>query len=178
MVQLFIRLLGLCILVTSLLQSGKAQKVKLESRLSQTAVESDSTIIMALVLTIESGWHINSANPSDESLIATSVEIETSPNAEVLVTHYPEGVKRKLAFSEEPIDVYEGTVTVFLKLHIYGRAKPGMIQLPVDVTYQACNDVQCSAPTTGRVNVPIQIVPTGAPVSKANLELFKGIFNH
>ena len=157
---------------------GKDQKIEVHARLSQDAVRPDSSIAAALILNIQAGWHINTANPSDETMIATSADVISPSGVEVVSISYPHGIQRKFAFSENAIEVYEGTQILYLKLHITPETPFGRIQLPIDISYQACNNVLCLAPATRRVIVDINVVPPLAPVSKTNQELFRGMINH
>jgi hypothetical protein len=54
----------------------------------------------------------------------------------------------KLGFADEPVSVYEGTVTWEVALRAAPDAAGGVVPLRVYLDYQACNDEQCAAPAT------------------------------
>ncbi len=157
---------------------GKEAKVEVLTLLSQNGVNPDSVIVAALVLKIKEGWHINTADPKDETMIATSAEIANSTGVDVASISYPHGVRRKFAFTEEPIEVYEGTQTIIAALHVARGTPSGPVQLPVEVSYQACNNELCLAPATQRVIVTLNVVPPTTPISRINEELFRGRTHH
>jgi hypothetical protein len=94
-----------------------------------------------ITLGIEDGFHIN-ANPASEPyLIPTSVHF-----AGIAPDHvaYPSAVRFKPKFSEEPIDVYEGMISI---IAVFRPTKlDGVRHLRVTVTVQACTDQICFPP--------------------------------
>ena len=94
-----------------------------------------------ITLRVDEGFHIN-ANPASEPyLIPTTVTV-----AGIAPDHvsYPPAVRFKPKFSEEPLDVYEGTVTI---VAVSSRAKlEGDRNAQVTVTVQACTDWICFPP--------------------------------
>ncbi len=156
-------------------QAGERQpKIEMHAALSQDKVHPGSDVLVAFVLTVRKGWHINSARPSDETMIPTAIEAAKAKEFTLGNIRYPEGVQKKFGFSDSRLDVYEGTITIFGTIHVQADVKAGTYALPTDVSYQACNDVLCLAPTRMRVSVPIEVVPAGEPVRRINKDLFKG----
>ncbi|HTO94908.1 MAG TPA: protein-disulfide reductase DsbD domain-containing protein, partial [Bacteroidota bacterium] len=71
---------------------------------------------------------------------------------------YPPAVRRVLAFSGEPLDVYEGVVPVTMEISAAAGLAPGEYSVPVDVSYQACNNDICLPPAVVRVTVPVRVI--------------------
>ncbi len=98
------------------------------------------------------GWHIN-ANPSSwDLLIPTTVSIGPDASVEILSVTYPKGTPFHADWMETPISVYEGDVTVKMKL----KLKPGetiekAFPLNIDVRYQACDAHRCLPPSTATI---------------------------
>ena len=111
-------------------------------------------------------------------MIATSVDIVSTSGVELASVSYPHGVRRKFSFSNEPLEVYDGSQILYLKLHISPETPSGQIELPVDISFQACNDILCFAPATQRVAIVINVVSPATPILKTNETLFHGMFNH
>ena len=117
--------------------------LKAEARILPGAAGSAALHIDA---TLAAGWHVNSHQPSEDYLIATSVRLDPSPGVQFGEPKYPEGMMKKFAFAETPLSVYEGI------LRDRGPPDPGrrpsLPKLTGAVEFQACNDTQCLAPAT------------------------------
>ena len=155
--------------------SNKPGKVSARVVLSQDGVHAGTTCYAAVVLRIESGWHINSAKPEDENLVATSVETNPPAGLQVARIEYPPGVERTLAFSDTPLDVYEHSVTIVMKLDVVKGLKSGKYMLPVTVYYQACNDNICLAPAAVAAKAEIRIVPATKKITLMHESLFRDL---
>jgi len=160
----------MCITLMAVLSLSPAtgageDNVSVTTRLSQDGVHAGSNFRAALVVTVRKGWHINSASPSDENLIPTSASFSPPAGTEVGEVQYPRGVSRTFAFSESPLDVYEGTVVILVKITASKELKPGTYDLPVEISYQACTNDVCFAPATATVVIPVHVLsPDVAPV--------------
>lgn len=153
-------------------QNPAGHKIQVNVKLTQDRVHDSSHIFAILGIAIQNGWHINSAHPSDESMIPTIVEPSPVKGISVSGIHYPTGEQVKFPYMDKPADVYSGSVSVVLNLWIEPGTRPGRYSLPVDITYQACNDNICVAPATLRVEVPFRVVPSNDPASPFNNELY------
>src|SRR4051812_19903567 len=61
-------------------------------------------------LTIPGGLHANSHNPNSEYAIPTVVKASSTKGVKIGAVSYPRGKNRKFAFSDTPLNVYEGRV--------------------------------------------------------------------
>ena len=77
-------------------------------------------------------------------------------------TIYPKGQVQKFEFSETPLDVYDGTITIRMKLQVDGNAPLGPAKLPMILRYQACNDRACLRPVKLPIVAELQIADAGA----------------
>jgi DsbC/DsbD-like thiol-disulfide interchange protein len=148
------------------------EKVSVTAKLSQDGVHGGSYFRAALLVTVRRGWHINSASPSDENLIATSAAFTPPPGLGITELQYPRGAAKKFAFSEGLLDVYEGTIVIMVRIAAAVNLKPGAYTLPVDISYQACNNDVCLAPGTAQVVIPVQILAPEVTPTPENPELF------
>lgn len=153
-------------------QKAGQHKVSVQAKLSQDYVHAGSMVEALLLVTIHDGWHINSATPTDENSIETSVEVD-SKIATLTDVRFPPGEEKEFDFADEPLSVYEGNIQIHLTLDIATDLKPGTYTLPVALGYQACDDKICLAPATLRVDIPISVVPATQRVSRINLDLFE-----
>ncbi len=111
---------------------------------------------VVLQLKIAGGWHINANPPGQDNLIPTTVTVATDAPVEIVDIAYPKGKSTRFEFSNVPLNVYEKTVTIPLRL----KLKPGVrgkenARIGLQLTYQPCNDTQCLLPET--VEIPLEL---------------------
>ncbi len=143
----------------------------LEVHLDRTAYPPGSMAVLAGVLAIEEGWHVNAHVPTFDWLIPTELTVETPAGWPVPSVRYPEPVHRTFAFAEEqPLAVYDGTAIVLAPLAIPAHAAPGRHRVAVRVLYQACDDRTCAQPVTVSEEVELTVGEAGEAVSAAWFE--------
>ncbi len=107
-------------------------------------------------LQVEVGWHVN-ANPASESyLIPTTIE-SADARFTLLSVEYPSGEAKSFAFSDAPLQVYDGETSFRLSVQAPSDAAGGM-QLTIRARYQACNDELCREPMSQEASLSIRIV--------------------
>lgn len=175
----FIGFLHLGLNAAQVTQLGLGSQIKssestarVASELSVNKVQTGSQLKVALLLTIEDGWHVNSHTPTEEYLIGTTLDIVPKEGIIVSDINYPKGKLVKLGFADEALDVYEGTVPIFLSLKLSEKTPPGLDTLRGKLRLQACNDQVCLAPGFIDVGIPLNVVPTGTQVQSMNDSLF------
>jgi thiol:disulfide interchange protein DsbD len=78
----------------------------------------------------------------------------------------PHAVEADLGEGRQKYEVYEGDFAVFVPISIAKDAKPGMVEFPLVVSFQACDDTGCSAPAEIELTVRFEISaspPAAAP---------------
>jgi hypothetical protein len=90
-------------------------------------------------LDILHGFHINTNTPGP-GLIATAL---TATGAEIESAEFPRGKLRRLAYADEDVELYEGSVTIGIKLR-----SPARDDAAIRVSYQACDETACLPPVT------------------------------
>lgn len=103
---------------------------------------------IALKFDIAEKWHINSNKPKDEFLIPTELSVSSQEGLILSSIYYPKDKEYKFEFSEEMVNVYEGTGCISAYLYIPTELLPGKYSMEVVLDYQACNEKSCLAPTT------------------------------
>jgi len=152
--------------------SSTAQQVTARAILSADKIQAGSTLQIALQLKISEGWHVNSHSPTFDYLIGTTFELQSQEGIILADVQYPKGNLVSLSFADQPIDVYEGTTTIFASLKISHNLNLGIDTLKGTVIVQACNNQICLAPSTIDLIIPIQIIGTGEAVTLLNQDLF------
>ncbi len=129
-------------------QSGSDQQqiVKIKAITPEKPVSPGDLFELKLELTIAPGFHINSDQPGDEMLVPTSVELKKDPAYEVKEIIFPEAKKKKFKFSEKPISVYDGQVTIKIKMELAEDICGTSLEIEVKLRYQACDENACLRP--------------------------------
>jgi hypothetical protein len=119
-----------------------------------------------LTISILPGYHIN-ANPATFSyLIATEVKQVPYPDNPITfgTPVYPSAVKKKFAFAERPLAVYEGDVAIKLPVNLADSEKSyvkitsgARLSLPLDIRVQACDQEKCFPPDTLHATIAVEV---------------------
>jgi thiol:disulfide interchange protein DsbD len=129
---------------------------------------------LAVALTIDHGWHVNSNEPGDEFSLPTTVEFLLPDGWPVPVVAYPDGEALEFEFSDTPIEVWEGRAVILAGLTVPDTAA-GDHRLRVAVTAQACNNTQCLPPEEVRTGVDVSVAAAGSGSEPINQELFEAL---
>jgi thioredoxin:protein disulfide reductase len=127
---------------------------------------------IAVVAKISPGFHINAHEPSEEYLIPTKILAVLPQGISLVETTYPRGVMRAFRFSKTPLRVYEGSVTVKMKLRAETGAPLGLKKIDLTVGYQACNQDACLPPTKVPATAELEIAAADTRAHPANSNIF------
>jgi DsbC/DsbD-like thiol-disulfide interchange protein len=106
-----------------------------------------STVKGVLLLDIRSPYHVNANPASEEYLIPTELKFEQSKAVREVKVEYPTPLEKAFEFSEgKPLKIYEGQVLIKFQLKLAAGMKPGKLNLPATLRYQACDDKACYPP--------------------------------
>jgi len=137
---------------------------------SRTSLEPGATYDAAIIITVAKDWHINSARPFQDWLIPAELVMGTADGVTLSDIQFPPG--STIMLLGEDMSVYHDSVVVYFKISVDEAAETGDITIPVEFTYQACNDKECRPPETISDNLAITIGAEGEPVYS---ELFADI---
>lgn len=108
-------------------------------------------------LSIARGYHVN-ANPATEKfLIPTSLEVRPDAGVAAEKITYPKALKKKFAFSEVPLAVYEDDARITFMIRAPREAAPGQHTLGARLRVQPCDEEKCYPQTTVETNIPVTI---------------------
>ncbi len=169
--SLLIQFLVLLLFVNNVF-SQKSDYVTLSGYQDRESYSAGDTVKLALSIDIKQGYHINSYKVNDPTLIKTEVSTE-SGDFKLINAYFPADKKLKFEFSENEIDVYEGNITVGLKLITSASLLPGKFEIPVSIKYQACDDKVCYPPKDVSLTIPVTLSQSVGKL--INPEHFKGI---
>jgi len=128
---------------------------------------------LAVVLRIDPGWHVNTDQPGDEFSMPTTLVWELPEEWPEPLASFPDGESLRFEFSETPVEVWEGKVTVVAVTRVPTDATPGKVPFKVRVTAQACNSTQCLPPTEVVARVEIDVAASGSGHQQVNTEVFQ-----
>ena len=168
----------LAILSLSAMQSlaqlrGSSEKVDVETYLSVEATPPGETFKAAVVLDIADTWHINAHKPTLDYLIGTQVTMDPKDGFIIADIRYPEPDVYEFAFAGgEALLVYSGKVPVYLDIRASSNLQPGTYEMTGSARVQACDDMNCLAPSNLPVSILIQVVEKGTEVQAVNQDVF------
>lgn len=128
---------------------------------------------VAVVVDIQSGYHMNSHKPLDSYLIPTTLTPQLPAGITLADTVYPPGKNLKFPFSpDKPLNVYTESVTLRLKLNAGEGAALGDASIPITLRYQACNNSACLPPVKIPLTAAVKIAAAGTNSKAMHPEIF------
>jgi DsbC/DsbD-like thiol-disulfide interchange protein len=109
-----------------------------------------------VTMSIPGGLHVNSSRPSSQYAIPTTVQI-SGRGVRVGAVSYPRGANRKFEFSENPINVYQGTVRFPFSITVPANFRGDQVRLRATVKYQACTNEVCYPPKSKEITITARI---------------------
>ena len=114
--------------------------------------EWNSPAELHLKLGVLEDFHINAHDPGGSiPLIPTNVKVDV-PDARI---DYPPGEEARFAFTDAPIRVYSGEVTILVR---FPHPPIPESRVRVTVSYQACDESACFPPVTKQMDVDVPSV--------------------
>lgn len=144
--------------------------LRVEHRLSVDRAPAGDSFQAAVVLHIESGWHMQAAQPSFDYLVPTRLDLMPPSGIEVGALRYPPA--KQVEFAGDTLAVYDGETPILFSVTVSPDLAPGRYAVEGKLTLQACDDQVCLAPSTLAVTIPVDVVAAGTSVSPANAEWF------
>jgi thiol:disulfide interchange protein DsbD len=138
----------------------------------RTPVVAGEDLGLAVVVSIDPGWHINSNEPGDEFSLPTEVDFSLPEGWLKPVVSFPASESLSFEFADAPIQVWEREAVIVANLAVPDTAV-GMATLRVTVTAQACNNTQCLPPEEMRGVLEVEVAPPGTPAERVNAEKFR-----
>ena len=123
---------------------------------------------LALGLTMDRGWHVQSHWPS-EGYIATVWKLEPPPGFEPLALYYPAGEEEEAA--GDRLIVYSGEAVIGVRLRVASSVSPGLYKIAGSVQYQACDAGSCQLPKDVPTSFEVEVRP-GVAAAPLHPEIF------
>ncbi|MDE2850923.1 MAG: thioredoxin family protein [Acidobacteriota bacterium] len=145
-------------------------KASVEAFTDFTSYAAGTPVRIAAVVTIDDGWHIQSHTPSYEYLIPTELALELPDGWREAVIRYPAHVMWQSQFAEDPLAAYEYEAVIHAGLELPTDLATGAVEVPVELLYQACDELVCLPPTTAETTVRLEIGEAGEPTGHPAFE--------
>ncbi|HVT19597.1 MAG TPA: thioredoxin family protein [Thermoanaerobaculia bacterium] len=145
----------------------RPEKARFVLNADRTAYEAGATAQLAALVSIDSGWHVNSNRPTYDYLIPTALELALPSGWPKAAVKYPAAKKKSFAFADEPLSVFDGEVVIAAAVAVPADAAKGLYPIQAQLRYQACNDSQCLPPVTTQARIQLAVGPGGKPVKSA-----------
>jgi Disulphide bond corrector protein DsbC len=116
---------------------------------------------------VESGFHINSNQPSAEYLIPTTLHLDPPTDLMVGKITYPPGEDMSFAFAPtEKLNVYSGEFMVSVSVKPLSSVMYGQYEFHGTLRYQACDKAACYPPKNLPVRFEVKVVKPPPPPKK------------
>jgi uncharacterized protein YyaL (SSP411 family) len=137
-------------------QRAETQPVSVYAAVERVGVTSTAPGTLLLQLRVADGYHVNAAEPGVPGLVGFRVEVINATGLDAYA-QYPEGDAYTPAWSPDadPVRVYQGVVEIPVLIEKTGPVKGTPL---LAVTYQACTDTECLAPSALELSVSIDVV--------------------
>jgi DsbC/DsbD-like thiol-disulfide interchange protein len=109
-----------------------------------------------VTMNIPGGLHANSNRPGSEYAIPTTLKV-SAKGATVNGVTYPAGRSRKFSFSDDTLNVYEGSKTFSFNVKVPANFKGKVLNITAVVRYQACTNEVCYAPASKTVRITANV---------------------
>ncbi|MBS1514029.1 MAG: protein-disulfide reductase DsbD [Bacteroidetes bacterium] len=139
------------------------------------AYKNSDSILIAAKINIKEKYHINSYEVSDPTLIQTVIS-SSSDNFSVSKVYFPKDELLKFEFSATQLRVYENEIVVGILLKPKEGLADGSYSLPIQISYQACDNKVCYPPKNLKDSVKISISAKGdTKAGTLNKEVFSKV---
>lgn len=124
----------------------------------KAAVTAGATIPVALVATIDDGWHLYSTTQPPGGPVPTRITLAASPVFVVngAVTFPKPTVAADPNFGIN-VETYDRSVTFTVPVKVAANARPGVDTVSIQTRFQVCNASLCLPPKTQTVAVPVTV---------------------
>lgn len=148
-----------------------AELVTVETYPEVNGVLPGDEVSFAVVAHIEEGWHINARSVGGEVLIPTEVRVDDNKYFRVTGIKYPPGKQVTLPFYGEPLQVYEGTVVIYVTGKVSEDVSTDLLISGV-LSYQGCDDQVCSPPEEVKFSLKLPLLSSESDKKFINNQFF------
>ncbi|MCK5076645.1 MAG: sulfite exporter TauE/SafE family protein, partial [Calditrichia bacterium] len=115
---------------------------------SQNKISAGQSFKIAVEFELNEEYHINSNDPGEDFSIPTKLTVNLPEGFTLGRIIYPESHSVQFAFSDTPLDVFEGKNIIWATVSTPAQIDIDTLQVEFSLFFQACNDQSCFAPTS------------------------------
>jgi hypothetical protein len=116
---------------------------------------------------VQSGYHINSNQPSSEELIPTQLHFSLPGDLVIGKVEYPAGKLTSFPFDpQQQLSVYSGDVIIKALVLAQAGSSPGAHTVHGELKYQACDNNACYPPKKLPIQFDVKIASASTARSK------------
>jgi DsbC/DsbD-like thiol-disulfide interchange protein len=117
-----------------------------------------STVQVALVATIDNGWHLYSTTQPPGGPLPTRITVAQSPLFDASgAVSFPKPIVTADPNFGINVETYDQSVTFTVPVRIAANARPGVDTVAIQARFQACNAQLCLPPRTQTISVPVTV---------------------
>jgi thiol:disulfide interchange protein DsbD len=139
------------------------------------AAHPGTTARVALEVTLDPGFHVNSDRPLDDFLIPTVLRLDPPEGVTLEGVAFPTAILLEQVGAEAPLAVFEEEFLIGAALGVDASLSPGSYVVPGTLRYQACNDRMCFTPKNVPVQFDLTVTPATQTLNTAYPDLFAGL---
>jgi thiol:disulfide interchange protein len=155
-------------------------KADITSVVETDAVQTGSSVRVALRVRLPEGYHVQSNKPRDPSLIPTVLSVDVPDGVAAKEVVYPPSTDLNQVGQTQSLAVFEKDFAIGVQLTVASNAPAGNVVVPVRLRYQACDANLCYPPKTADAQWAIRVVgPSAGTGPRRDADLFGRIaFGH
>jgi len=150
----------------------KDEIVKIKAFLAQDRLLAGGSCRVAMLVTIQEGWHINTNPAMPETMIPTQFSVKSKYGTVLKNVTYPEGERIAVKGLKDRQTIYEKQVLLYGVLMVPKEAVGKTEELELQVRYQACNADVCHPPKTRSLTGKMAVAAPGESVKSINSKYF------
>jgi len=157
---------------------GRAEHMKqIRAVANVDKVKPGSKFMVAVILDIRDGFHINSHKPLDKLLILTDLFHNKTEGLIIDRAGFPPGHTEPSIMPGKTQSVYRGRTVISLPVEADNKIEADKLRITGVATYQACTDKEgrCYLPTAGKWELTLPVAGQDEKVSAVNNDIFKDI---
>ncbi|MGE0447143.1 MAG: thioredoxin family protein [Vicinamibacterales bacterium] len=164
-------LIASCVGLSAQLRGIRAE---LEPLVEAPGVHAGTTVKAVLVVRLPEGYHTQSNQPRDPSLIPTVLTVRPPDGVTVEEIVFPPAHDFVQAGQAEPLAVFEREFVIGVQLKL-AAIPEGPLVVPAMLRYQTCDDSVCYAPVRAELEWTLHVMPDSAESAPQRPELFAGV---
>ena len=137
------------------------------------AAHAGSTHRIAIEARLDAGFHVNSNEPLEETLIPTQLTLSPPEGIRLDGIAWPESFLFEVAGDQ--LAVFEEEFVIGATLTLADDVAVGDYVVPGTLRYQACDDTICYFPTSAPVEFNLSVVDPAQPLELVYADLFDGM---